>query len=200
MKEMPYESIRIIPPRRGACRICAAFHEQNFPHDVNSLYYRTKFRRRHGRYPATDDAEMHCNNTERTRGTTDKMDNQNQSDNVWIHRDKRMPGKADGRSGGRILAWHAYQGAMLVKLDDFANNPFYVYWMCIIHAAVNLWVKTRAQLPTKNDADEMNCIFAVDAYGDISITGYHQLKPDGGWLYWQGLPQPPSDYRELRKM
>jgi len=57
MKETPLEHIKVIPPRPGACAVCAAFHEPNSPHDINSLYYRMKFRRKHGRYPTLEDAK-----------------------------------------------------------------------------------------------------------------------------------------------
>lgn len=60
MGEAQLEHIKVIPPRPGACKVCAAFHEPNSPHDVNSLYYRTKFRRKHGRYPTAEDAGRHC--------------------------------------------------------------------------------------------------------------------------------------------
>lgn len=60
MKGTTFESIRILPPRPGACKVCAAFHPPDAPHDVNSLYYRTKFHRKYGRYPTSEDAARHC--------------------------------------------------------------------------------------------------------------------------------------------
>lgn len=60
MKEMPIERIKVLAPRPGACKVCAAFHGPDSPHDINSLYYRTMFRRKHGRYPTAEDAEKHC--------------------------------------------------------------------------------------------------------------------------------------------
>ena len=61
MKETPLENIKVMPPRPGACQVCAAFHSPDSPHDVNSLYYRIKFRQKHGRYPTAEDAEGDAN-------------------------------------------------------------------------------------------------------------------------------------------
>lgn len=66
MDESQLEPIKVIPPRPGACKVCAAFHSSDSPHDVNSLYYRMKFRQRHGRYPTAEDA----------RGGTDDRNHQ----------------------------------------------------------------------------------------------------------------------------
>lgn len=57
---MDNNEVHILPPVRGSCPVCGARHERDAPHDVNSLYYRTKFRQKHGRYPTKEDAEKHC--------------------------------------------------------------------------------------------------------------------------------------------
>jgi hypothetical protein len=66
MHETQLEDIKIIPPRPGACKVCAAFHKPDSPHDLNSLYYRTTFRRKHGRYPNAEDAARNCRHDGRT--------------------------------------------------------------------------------------------------------------------------------------
>ena len=55
-----YKRIRILPPRPGACRLCAANHAENEPHDLSSLYYQYRFRRRMRRFPTQEDAVAHC--------------------------------------------------------------------------------------------------------------------------------------------
>ena len=54
------EEIKVIPPRPGACRICAARHRPEEPHDRDSLYYQNYFYMRHRRFPTWDDAMNHC--------------------------------------------------------------------------------------------------------------------------------------------
>ena len=54
------EQIKILPPMRGSCPICAAIHEAALPHNRNSLYYRMKFHQEHQRFPTWEDAMAHC--------------------------------------------------------------------------------------------------------------------------------------------
>lgn len=54
------EEIKVIPPRPGVCRICAARHRPEEPHDRDSLYYQNRFYMRHRRFPTWDDAMSHC--------------------------------------------------------------------------------------------------------------------------------------------
>ena len=54
------EEIRVLPPRPGVCRECAAKHDPTEPHDRNSLYYENRFRRRYKRFPTWADAMAHC--------------------------------------------------------------------------------------------------------------------------------------------
>lgn len=51
--------------------------------------------------------------------------------NGWIHRESRLPAETDGDSTGKVFAWHAYQGVMLTRWDDFPKNSFNIYWMCL---------------------------------------------------------------------
>jgi hypothetical protein len=54
------ESMAILPPGPGKCRICAGAHDPAQPHNKDSLYYRMKFRQAHGRYPNWNDAMEQC--------------------------------------------------------------------------------------------------------------------------------------------
>lgn len=64
--------IRIAAPVPGTCPVCATKHERQEPHDLNSLYYRNQFYRRHRRFPTWADALRHC--SELTRAVwTEKL-------------------------------------------------------------------------------------------------------------------------------
>ena len=54
------DKIKILPPRPGACKICAGFHARNEPHDTDSLYYINRFYKKHGRFPTAEDAARHA--------------------------------------------------------------------------------------------------------------------------------------------
>lgn len=54
------DGIRILPPRKGACPICAATHAPMLPHNRSSLYYQMRFMHEHGRLPTWEDAMEHC--------------------------------------------------------------------------------------------------------------------------------------------
>ena len=58
--EVSFENMVILPPGPGKCKICAGAHDPAQPHNKDSLYYRMKFRQRHGRYPNWTDAIEHC--------------------------------------------------------------------------------------------------------------------------------------------
>ena len=60
IKEIPFESVVILPPKPGVCPICAVDHEPDQPHNHDSLYYQMKFRQQHGRFPTWADAMAHC--------------------------------------------------------------------------------------------------------------------------------------------
>ena len=59
------EEIKIKPPGPRACRICAARHAPDQPHDRDSLYYQNWFRKRHKRFPTWNDAMAHCTDEEK---------------------------------------------------------------------------------------------------------------------------------------
>lgn len=120
--------------------------------------------------------------------------------NGWIHRKSRLPGEADGDQNGKVLAWHAFQDAIVVRWDQFPQNHFHVYWMPIADLDDRLWIRAMERLPTVDDADKLNCVLVLDQRGQISVTGYHQLTSNRSLMRWRRLPEPPSDAKELRKM
>lgn len=54
------EQIKVLPPRPGVCKQCAARHAADQPHERDSLYYQVKFYRRFRRFPTWEDAMNHC--------------------------------------------------------------------------------------------------------------------------------------------
>ena len=120
--------------------------------------------------------------------------------NGWIHRESRLPAETDGDSTGKVFAWHAYQGVMLTRWDDFPKNSFNVYWMRLSEGIKAPWIAATERKPTKEDSDALNCVLARSSHGDISITGFHQFDWNSDLTHWLSLPLPPSDYKELRKM
>ena len=58
--EKGIEGVKIVPPLPGSCRICAARHDPEKPHDKDSLYYQNWFFRRYKRFPTWEDAMSHC--------------------------------------------------------------------------------------------------------------------------------------------
>lgn len=54
------EKIKVLPPRPGVCKLCAARHAADQPHERDSLYYQVKFYRRFRRFPTWEDAMNHC--------------------------------------------------------------------------------------------------------------------------------------------
>lgn len=51
------DKIHVLPPRPGVCKICAARHIPEEPHDHRSLYYIVHFYRRNKRFPTQEDAK-----------------------------------------------------------------------------------------------------------------------------------------------
>jgi hypothetical protein len=120
--------------------------------------------------------------------------------NGWIHGKSRLPTEADGDGSGKVMVWHAYQGAMLCRWDEYSKNPFFFYWMPVSDATDKPWIKAAEKGPTKGDADALNCVLAKDRHDDISVTGWHQFGWNNTLVCWLPLPGPPSDYIELRRM
>lgn len=54
------KTFSLMPPRPGACLECAVEHDPTWPHNKDSLYYQTRFKMRHNRYPTWEDAMAHC--------------------------------------------------------------------------------------------------------------------------------------------
>ena len=50
----------VMPPAEGKCQICAAEHDDDQPHNQQSLYYQMTFNGMVGRSPTWADAMAHC--------------------------------------------------------------------------------------------------------------------------------------------
>lgn len=50
----------LMPPAEGTCPECATAHEEQLPHNQQSLFYQYNFYGKHGRWPTWKDAMEHC--------------------------------------------------------------------------------------------------------------------------------------------
>ncbi len=60
IKKIGTGSLRLMPPKPGTCPECGAIHAEFQPHNRDSVYYRVRFRQKHGRWPSYLDAMAHC--------------------------------------------------------------------------------------------------------------------------------------------
>lgn len=134
------------------------------------------------------------------KNIANEMDSRVLQENGWIRRSDRLPAQEDGDSQGRVFVWHVYQGVMLAPWNEFLNNSFHAYWMPLADDPHSTWINAAEKLPTKQDADALNCVLARSVHGENMVTGYHQFGLNRTLVLWKRLPDPPSDHRELRKM
>jgi len=95
-----------------------------------------------------------------------------------------------------ILVWHVFQGVLTELCGKIRSNRFYTHWQPLQD---DVWIASAERLPASADADEQNCVISRNAFGEISMTGWHRFSDDHTLLYWQAPPKPPMNYRELRK-
>lgn len=119
--------------------------------------------------------------------------------NGWIKAKECRPMRKDGDEEGYVLVWHVYQGAMLARWNHI-SNPYVAYWMPIRHITASQWILATERKPTKAEADFQSCVLAKTTREGIKVTGCHQFYTDSTFTAWLPLPEPPSDYRELRRM
>lgn len=60
LKERHGMTMLPVIPNEGQCPECGAFHEQEQPHNRDSLRYQYTFYDAHGRWPSWADAMSHC--------------------------------------------------------------------------------------------------------------------------------------------
>ena len=63
MDQPTMQSMMLLPPPDGHCRICAVKHEPDLPHNAQSLFYQMRFKMRYGRDGTWADALAHCDET-----------------------------------------------------------------------------------------------------------------------------------------
>ena len=61
------EKIVIPFPKEDACEMCGELHSRDQPHNLNSIVYQHRFRKRHGRYPTWEDAFAGCTESAKKR-------------------------------------------------------------------------------------------------------------------------------------
>lgn len=60
VREFNLQNVTLLPPRPEACQACACTHDQQLPHNQQSLHYQYWFRLRFDRWPTWMDAMRHC--------------------------------------------------------------------------------------------------------------------------------------------
>lgn len=58
--EFGKDTIRLLPPGKTKCPLCADRHTAKDPHNRNSLYYQMRFLQDHERLPTWGDAMENC--------------------------------------------------------------------------------------------------------------------------------------------
>jgi hypothetical protein len=53
-------TMTLLPPAPDKCQICASTHNEDEPHNAQSLYYQVRFQMEHGRSPSWLNAMEHC--------------------------------------------------------------------------------------------------------------------------------------------
>lgn len=95
----------------------------------------------------------------------------------------------------RVIVWHVFQGAIVYNAAKVRDNRFNVYWQ----EPPETWIDPHDRLPTKEDADEQSCILIIDRHGELRVRGWHQVQSAEDVLKWAPRPDPPENYRELRR-
>lgn len=58
--EISQGTFAMLPPHPGACQVCAQEHEEELPHNRDSLFYQMWFNATYKRSPTWMDAALHC--------------------------------------------------------------------------------------------------------------------------------------------
>lgn len=111
----------------------------------------------------------------------------------WIACGEAMPTRADANEDGRVFVWHTFQGVMLACWDRVADNRFHSHWMPL-HLTPGSWIPKTKRTPEATDADAYGCVLVSHAHEGVRVTGWHQVKSDGGITDWQPLPDPPQEF------
>ena len=112
----------------------------------------------------------------------------------WIELRKIKPTEADAENG-RVIVWHAFQGAMICHISKVVDNSFFSHWMRI---PADGWIDFYDHQPTEADADETGCIMARRGESAVNVIGWKQMQ--SAYLnLWQRTPDPPEDYDILYK-
>ena len=82
---------------------------------------------------------------------------------------------------------------MLACWDRVADNRFHSHWMPL-HLTPGSWIPKTKRTPEATDADAYGCVLVSHAHEGVRVTGWHQVKSDGGITDWQPLPDPPQEF------
>ena len=65
MEPVEARSFKMMPAKPGTCAFCATKHDENLPHNLQSLFYGTRFKLKYGRDPTWADACAHLTDDQR---------------------------------------------------------------------------------------------------------------------------------------
>ena len=54
------QAFQMLPPSKDCCQVCAVQHDEELPHNRDSLFYQFRFAAQWGRSPTWTDAMTHC--------------------------------------------------------------------------------------------------------------------------------------------
>ena len=60
MEVVEFKEFTLLPPPSHLCQVCAVDHEEDQPHNAQSLFYQTQFNMQNGRAATWEDAMVHC--------------------------------------------------------------------------------------------------------------------------------------------
>lgn len=97
---------------------------------------------------------------------------------------------------GPIIAWHVFSGVMVELRSRAVKNRFITHWREIDNT---LWIPSSDHKPNREDADAYDCVISLNKWDEVSMAGWHRFERETDLLYWQHPPDPPANFRDLRK-
>ena len=104
-----------------------------------------------------------------------------------------IPDQIEAGTYMAAVAAAGFQGVMLACWDRVADNRFHSHWMPL-HLTPGSWIPKTKRTPEATDADAYGCVLVSHAHEGVRVTGWHQVKSDGGITDWQPLPDPPQEF------
>ncbi len=85
---------------------------------------------------------------------------------------------------------------MIEGREQAIRNRFITHWREIDSGK---WIDSNRRKPTKQDADEYDCVISRNRWDEVSMAGWHRFEAESTLTGWQRPPEPPEGYEELRR-